>query len=126
MSHEIGHNFRSHHTHCYNDLPLAGDPPIDRCHAGEIRNDGHPCWNGAVSLPPDGGSIMSYCHLLPGGYGNVTLSLGEEGAFGEMSERVLQRMTAHILSVGCLLDFGEPIFLDGFESGDTSAWSGGG
>jgi hypothetical protein len=61
VSHELGHNFGSPHTHCYN-------PPIDTCYSGE-------CYTGPVSLPPDGtGTLMSYCHTLPGGLLNMDLS----------------------------------------------------
>ena len=60
FSHELGHNFGSPHTHCYS-------PPIDMCYGGE-----NGCYSGgAVNPGPLGGTIMSYCHLLAGGYGNV-------------------------------------------------------
>jgi cysteine-rich repeat protein len=64
VAHELGHNFGSEHTHCY-------APPLDHCYNGESG-----CWNGAESLPPGGGTIMSYCHLLPGGLSNVNLTFG--------------------------------------------------
>jgi hypothetical protein len=60
FSHELGHNFGSPHTHCYS-------PPIDTCYGGEGG-----CYSGTASNPgPLGGTIMSYCHLLAGGYGNL-------------------------------------------------------
>ncbi len=120
VSHELGHNFDSRHTHCYNGIPAPQDPPIDLCFSGDVTG-GRPCYAGTTSLPPDGGSIMSYCHLQPGGYGNIQLWLGREGSYGERSERVLQEMLNHVRSVACLPPPGA-IFADGFESGDTSAW----
>ncbi len=62
LSHELGHNFDSRHTHCYNGIPQPEDPPIDLCFSGDMTG-GRPCYAGPTSLPPDGGSIMSYCHL---------------------------------------------------------------
>jgi cysteine-rich repeat protein len=64
VTHEIGHNLGSVHTHCY-------DPPVDHCFNGEGG-----CWSGAESLPPGGGTIMSYCHLLAPGLSNVNLLFG--------------------------------------------------
>jgi uncharacterized repeat protein (TIGR01451 family) len=70
-SHELGHNFGSHHTHCQ---PTA-TTPIDKCYSGEWG-----CYSGPTSCPspftidpvngePESnvrGTLMSYCHLLGG------------------------------------------------------------
>ena len=64
VAHELGHNFGSEHTHCY-------EPPVDECYNGQSG-----CYSGPESLPPGGGTIMSYCHLLPGGMSNVNLTFG--------------------------------------------------
>ncbi len=118
-SHEIGHNFASPHTHCYNTYPTAGSPPVDTCHSGETG-----CYSGGVSVPSGGGSIMSYCHLRSGGYSNINLYLGRAGFYGTQSERVTQRIGAHLASRTCLPEPANSMFEDGFDTGDTSAWSG--
>ena len=53
-SHELGHNFGTLHTHD------GYDPPIDNC------------GNGDCSQAQDS-TIMSYCHLCPGGLSNMDL-----------------------------------------------------
>ncbi|MCH8314425.1 MAG: hypothetical protein IIA64_00495, partial [Planctomycetes bacterium] len=53
VSHELGHNFGSPHTHDYN-------PPIDGCGLGECKN-------------AENGTLMSYCGQCPGGLANYRL-----------------------------------------------------
>ena len=60
-AHELGHNQGSAHTHCY-------APPIDDCY-----NQEQGCYSGPTSLPPGGGTLMSYCNLLPGDEDNINL-----------------------------------------------------
>jgi hypothetical protein len=68
VAHEIGHNFGSPHTHCYNRLGL---PLPDQCRSGETSGGGA-CYTGATSCPAQQtyngftfrGSLMSYCHLI--------------------------------------------------------------
>ncbi|GIK17659.1 MAG: hypothetical protein BroJett003_26230 [Planctomycetota bacterium] len=59
FAHEMGHNFGTHHTHCFN-------PPLDQCYNEE---DG--CWGGARVCGI--GTIMSYCHTCNGGLANINL-----------------------------------------------------
>jgi hypothetical protein len=81
VSHELGHNFGSPHTHCYS-------PPVDQCYAGESG-----CYSGPTSVPAEKGTIMSYCHLLSGGYSNIKLFFG---VAGEPSAVVTARMRTYV------------------------------
>ncbi len=81
FSHELGHNFNSEHTHCYS-------PPVDTCYSGESG-----CYSGPTSVPPEKGTIMSYCHLRSGGYSNVKLFFGVPG---EANERVLDVIRTYV------------------------------
>jgi hypothetical protein len=71
MAHELGHNFSSNHTHsCW--WQSHGYAPagalLDSCYTPEGT-----CASGWVAhVPPDLGTIMSYCHLL-GGEGSIRL-----------------------------------------------------
>jgi hypothetical protein len=105
VSHEIGHNFNSPHTHCYNGIGGNANP-VDQCRSGESG-----CYVGTQSLPgPSGvgsGTIMSYCHLLSGGYSNITLTFGTNHPYGVQPGRVPSRMSAFVVSratsyPGCL------------------------
>ena len=58
VAHEVGHNFGTLHTHD------GYDPPIDNCGNGDCT--------GASE-----GTIMSYCHVCPGGMSNIVLRFHE-------------------------------------------------
>ena len=47
VAHEIGHNFNSPHTHCYNGIG-GSTSPVDQCRSGESG-----CYLGTQSLPGD-------------------------------------------------------------------------
>ena len=106
LAHELGHNFSSPHTHCYNGLE-GNSNPVDGCYNGER---GRGCWAGNQSLPGTGsltggtasaqnGTIMSYCHLLSGGLNNIARTFGSNTSYGVEPERVptkMARRTAQI------------------------------
>jgi hypothetical protein len=152
VTHEIGHNFDSPHTHCY--AGLGGDPrPIDQCSVGESGGGGDTCngttgtWTlnpecacGTPALPGAGsltggtsgagaGTIMSYCHQIFPGYSNVSYTFGRTHPFGVAAARAPSRMAAHVASVAA----GAPACLaaqapgmpmaDGFETGSFKRWS---
>ena len=105
LSHEIGHNFNSPHTHCYNGKGGSTEP-IDMCFGEEVG-----CYSGTPSLPgaegTGSGTIMSYCNHLPGGLSNISLNFGVGHPYGVLPERVAARMKKYLATVsasspGCL------------------------
>jgi hypothetical protein len=94
VTHEIGHNFNSPHTHCYNGIG-GNASPVDQCRSGESG-----CYAGTQALPgPTGsgsGTIMSYCHLLSGAYSNIKLTFGTGHSYGVDPGRVPSRMNAYV------------------------------
>jgi hypothetical protein len=106
MAHEIGHNFNSPHTHCYGNLGGEANP-IDACSASQAGQTG--CYSGLTSLPGVGalsggssgqrnGTLMSYCHLLGGGFGNIAMTFGTGHTYGIQAARAPQRMRAHVVA----------------------------
>jgi hypothetical protein len=89
FAHELGHNANSDHTHCTPSTGF-GRTFVDYCHNGE---SGRGCWAGAQTTPTESGTIMSYCHLLGGGYSNVRMIFGQAG---EASQAILPIMKTHI------------------------------
>jgi len=100
VGHEIGHNFGSHHTHCYS-------PPIDTC-----WNDS--CYAGETSCPGGPGTVMSYCHLT--GCGS-TLDFHPTAI-----SNILNNFVAPATGV-CLFGLSADLFSNGFERGNTSSWT---
>ena len=139
VSHEIGHNFGSSHTHCYQGVPNSGYPDsVDHCY-DSTPDPGDPsppatCYQGPASLPQGCsagdrcGTIMSYCHLRSGGYGNISLTFGQNHPHGVDAWRVPSVMNSHVVSraqsyPSCLsVIVPDLIFEDDFESGATAGW----
>jgi hypothetical protein len=98
VSHEIGHNFNSPHSHCYSGIGGSSEP-VDKCYGSEGG-----CYAGATSLPCSlggghgCGTIMSYCHLLSGGYGNITMTFGTGFPYGVLPGRIATRMHDYVVS----------------------------
>ncbi len=71
VSHEIGHNFSSPHTHCYKNIGGNANP-VDECYAGnECTQNPGSCNCATPNLPcaqsgAGCGTIMSYCHHTTG------------------------------------------------------------
>jgi hypothetical protein len=101
--HELGHNFGSRHTHCYS-------PPIDHCYANEGG-----CYSGPTSCPGGPGTVMSYCHI--NGCGSNYLRFHSRVITNILSNHVNPAFGV------CIFDAAEPVFSDGFESGDSDRWS---
>ncbi len=133
VTHEVGHNFNSRHTHCYSGVGGNADP-VDGCYSGECGSSG--CFCGTGGLPsgcPGGGqgcgTIMSYCHQLSPGMSNLSLTLGLGHPYGTEPERVPETMFSHVASQaashsGCLdYESVDTVFEDDFELGNTNAWS---
>ncbi len=122
VSHELGHNFNSPHTHCYENIG-GNSNPVDECNNSEAGLPG--CYSGSQSLPgPSGqgsGTIMSYCHLLSPGLSNISLTLGTGHNFGVEPIRVPNRMRSHVETAAlanpfCIVPLEDDvIFDDGFE-----------
>ncbi|MPT30614.1 MAG: T9SS type A sorting domain-containing protein [Chryseobacterium sp.] len=77
MTHEMGHALGSPHTHA---CAWNGDnTPIDWCGPTArpviIDSEGLVCTSDVI--PANGGTIMSYCHLMPVGV-NLSLGFGEQ------------------------------------------------
>lgn len=97
VAHEIGHNFGSDHTHAYDNV--GGNPsPVDCC-ASDADFPGGVCASQSHVLPGVGaltggatvnrpGTIMSYCHTLGGGLGNISFTFGKNHLYGVAASRV--------------------------------------
>jgi hypothetical protein len=106
VTHEIGHTFNSPHTHDYCGIG-GSNAPVDGC-VPDVY--GSACDNSSSQLPAGCpgpgqgcGSIMSYCHLIEGSYGNIAMSFGLGHAYGVEPDRVPARMYEHVVAnASCL------------------------
>ena len=117
VAHEIGHNFRSPHSHCYGGLE-GGAEPVDGCYVGECGSPGCACGESGLPSGCSGsgqgcGTVMSYCHLQSGGLSNTAWSLGGSHPYGVSPDRVPARMLGHVQQAdasypGCLTAVNTP------------------
>jgi len=75
VTHEIGHNLGTPHTHCYGPQPPALEPTPDHQWLDECYNQESGCYSGPVHCSR--GTIMSYCHLNCGGLPDIDLVFGD-------------------------------------------------
>ncbi|MGB5817655.1 MAG: M12 family metallo-peptidase, partial [Thermoanaerobaculia bacterium] len=112
VSHEIGHNFNSLHSHCYGNIGGNGWAPVDRCSNAECSNAWYDCNCETPTLPlsiegEEGpGTLMSYCHLYRNQMTDIALTFGTDHPYGFQPKRVPDRMKTHVASraasnVGC-------------------------
>ena len=108
IAHEIGHNLGSPHTHCYS-------PPVDECFHLQPG-----CFSGTPSCPqPQGnGTVMSYCHFSNGANCGDSRDEFHPTVAALFNSFILAHFPSCIVTPG-----GAGIFEDGFELGNTSAWS---
>ena len=114
VSHELGHNFNSEHTHCYAGTG-GNSNDVDHCYGQQSG-----CYQGPRSLPginsltggaAGSGTIMSYCHLLPGGFSNLSMTFGQNHPYGIAADRVPQVMSSFVVAraPSCLSSAGYPL-----------------
>jgi len=99
VTHEIGHNFNSSHTHNYCGTGGISDA-VDLCYSSSSCGAamGLPGVNSLTggTAGAGNGTIMSYCHLVSGGYSNISFTFGKDHAYGVAASRVPDVMKAHV------------------------------
>jgi len=97
ITHEFGHLLGSPHTHAC--VWNGNNTSIDNCAPEALGDDweGGGCMTSPPTIPQNGGTIMSYCHLLDVG---IDLSSG----FGEQPKLALQNAinSSACLSTDCI------------------------
>ncbi|WP_156400954.1 pre-peptidase C-terminal domain-containing protein [Acidovorax sp. Root568] len=113
VAHEIGHAFGSSHTHEFDNpavvpSPNVGGGAIDCCYSPDGPSQCSTALGGTnqfgylpgLSSTTGGGAgqrngtIMSYCHLLNGSFGNIAWTFGTSHPYGVNPSRVPSAMTA--------------------------------
>lgn len=123
ISHETGHNVQSGHTHCISLSP-ADQATYLRVFVDECNGSSTGCYSGSTSVPPEKGTLMSYCHLLSGGATNSRWIFGKAG---EASSVVPVAMKAAIqLATPNLSTITAPASLTAGASGAASVTNVGG
>jgi hypothetical protein len=116
VAHELGHNFGSPHTHCYN-------PPLDNCY-----NTASGCYSGAKTCPAPTtingvtgvtGTLMSYCHL--GGIGCWTSNVFHPGSVALLQPKIQARVNTCIFPVGGVVPPVPPTVLTVSPASGTTA-----
>lgn len=92
ITHEIGHNFNSPHTHAYQGISNNSNP-VDACTSGSL-----PGVNSLTGGTPGAGNgtLMSYCQQLGGGMSNIALKFGLNHPYGIAPSRVNNLMSAFV------------------------------
>jgi hypothetical protein len=85
LTHELGHNVGSNHTHCITlSAAQKTQYSVTRNYVDECYNGEGGCFSGAVTVPAEKGTIMSYCHLRSGGGTNTRFTFGLPGEVSEV------------------------------------------
>lgn len=123
ITHELGHNLGSPHTHAcrWN----GDDTQIDDCgnlysyNNGETP-EGNKCFdNDNPILPTDGGTIMSYCHLV----GAIGINLDK--GFGTQPGNLIRNYVANSDCIESCESYGDTIPVADFQVNDTISCIGG-
>jgi hypothetical protein len=87
VSHELGHNVGSDHTHCITlSAGQKSEYGVTRNHVDECYGTEPGCFAGTQIVPAEKGSIMSYCHLRAPGYAtNTRFTFGQDGETSEVA-----------------------------------------
>jgi len=116
ITHELGHNLGSPHTHSC--VWNGNNTQIDDCgnkyfdEDGDDDTDPQWCYNSNNQiLPPSGGTIMSYCHLI-GGVG-INFNLG----FGTQPGNLIR---SRVNTANCLSSCGPATCSDGYQNGNET------
>lgn len=117
ISHEMGHNFRSPHTHNCQGNVWPNNKPLDTCVTRPSVGDG--CYSSTVTprLPKDKGTIMSYCHLLSTNNGSVL-------EFRTIAAAVIRDGAERGVTRGCISEPANPVIKLQYPLGNNTVKGG--